>query len=122
MSRLTLLGCVVLALIYGEFKASPTPASGAERQETEVATALPQVSEGTGYGQITFINSTSATLVFYINGDYAGRSLPGLTYTAQARAGSVTLVAHDEAGGRTVSTSGYLEEGASASWEITQSE
>jgi hypothetical protein len=81
-----------------------------------------ELAQGTGYGQITFINSTkSSTLDFYVNGQYQGRALPGLTYTAQVKAGPVELYAVDAYNPKlNASDSGDLEEGASGSWTVSE--
>jgi hypothetical protein len=79
------------------------------------------VDQGTGYGQVCLINSTSVTLDFYVNGEYAGRVFAGGFWPAQARAGDVELLARTADGShREVYHNDYVHEGGILDWTISE--
>jgi hypothetical protein len=78
-----------------------------------------EVDQGTGYGQVTFINSTRATIDCYVNDGYVGRALSGGFFTAHAPAGQVKVLARTT-DGRETEDSFHLPEGDILNYTIIE--
>ena len=74
-----------------------------------------------GYGQVTLVNQTSATIDMYYDGNYGCRALNGLTCTTQVPSGDHSLTATTTDGRNAGPEPITLDSGGSFTWTLTES-